>query len=394
MKNTHYFTINFTGFTTAACEEQNYLRLIEGERVFYTDKRYFKDPSLFECLKINQPLHIGTCRLRDGSFWIHWLSDGNVLLEPHQQPLKGGWFFGVLALIAAGLVAFSSAYWILIFTMLVVTSMLVSTRSLSCIFQNLSPKMYDLIAKMNLARRGDVSFCQVLNSTPPIPPDNIPPLANDKTLQEYLLLEDGVISNSYYKIWGNKLNGKYYSLREGVIFQFITPMLCFPAQFTWLVNSFTYNLHPIVYRRHPPFLADGDKIITARQHGYNDIQALYNVSSGSIYLKNSLLHPGRQQMSLIYKIAYGLVLIVTLFTLNIRLRVPQSDLEGLQYISEIFNVVFPILIPINIILIVMELGYLATRLLSRRIAHKIKLQQAIIRYARHAGASITPQELM
>ncbi|MCS5882357.1 hypothetical protein LNO08_01820 [Klebsiella pneumoniae subsp. pneumoniae] len=88
MKQTHYFTVNFTGFTTAASEEQSYLRLIAGEHAFYTDKRHFKDPSLFDRLRLGQPLHIGTCRLKDGSYWIHWLSDGHILLEPSRQPLS------------------------------------------------------------------------------------------------------------------------------------------------------------------------------------------------------------------------------------------------------------------------------------------------------------------
>lgn len=63
-------------------------------------------------------------------------------------------------------------------------------------------------------------------------------------------------------------------------------------------------------RCRPPFLADGDWVIAARRHGYDDLQALYNVSDGSVYLKNSPFHPGNQQMASIYKIAYGLVLIV------------------------------------------------------------------------------------
>ncbi|UNB80250.1 hypothetical protein MJK72_03310 [Klebsiella pneumoniae] len=62
VKQTHYFTVNFTGFTTAASEEQSYLRLIAGEHAFYTDKRHFKDPSLFDRLRLGQPLHIGTCQ--------------------------------------------------------------------------------------------------------------------------------------------------------------------------------------------------------------------------------------------------------------------------------------------------------------------------------------------
>ncbi|MBE3276280.1 hypothetical protein IMW81_30790, partial [Klebsiella pneumoniae] len=41
------------------CEKQGYLRLIAGDHVFYTDKRYFNDPSLFDHLTINQPLHPG-----------------------------------------------------------------------------------------------------------------------------------------------------------------------------------------------------------------------------------------------------------------------------------------------------------------------------------------------
>ena len=55
MKSVRYFTLNFSGFTTAACEKQGYLRLIAGDHIFYTDKRYFNDPSLFDHLTINQP---------------------------------------------------------------------------------------------------------------------------------------------------------------------------------------------------------------------------------------------------------------------------------------------------------------------------------------------------
>ncbi|CDK61492.1 FIG00732263: hypothetical protein [Klebsiella pneumoniae IS10] len=85
MKSVRYFTLNFSGFTTAACEKQGYLRLIAGDHVFYTDKRYFNDPSLFDRLTINQPLHLGVRRLDNGSYWIHWLSDGETLLEPSQR---------------------------------------------------------------------------------------------------------------------------------------------------------------------------------------------------------------------------------------------------------------------------------------------------------------------
>ncbi|HBR1689213.1 TPA: hypothetical protein L9M12_003098 [Klebsiella pneumoniae] len=127
MKQTHYFTVNFTGFTTAASEEQSYLRLIAGEHAFYTDKRHFKDPSLFDRLRLGQPLHIGTCRLKDGSYWIHWLSDGHILLEPSRQPLSikkllrpvGLVFFVCLIILAC-------APWLDIFLLLCFITMLVN----------------------------------------------------------------------------------------------------------------------------------------------------------------------------------------------------------------------------------------------------------------------------
>ena len=89
MKSIRYFTLNFSGFTTAACEKQGYLRLIAGDHVFYTDKRYFNDPSLFDHLTINQPLHLGVRRLDNGSYWIHWLSDGETIIE-HSHWVKRG----------------------------------------------------------------------------------------------------------------------------------------------------------------------------------------------------------------------------------------------------------------------------------------------------------------
>lgn len=39
----------------------------------------------FDRLTINQPLHLGVRRTDNGSYWIHWLSDGETLLEPSQR---------------------------------------------------------------------------------------------------------------------------------------------------------------------------------------------------------------------------------------------------------------------------------------------------------------------
>ncbi len=86
MKSVRYFTLNFSGFTTAACEKQGYLRLIAGDHVFYTDKRYFNDPSLFDRLTINQPLHLGVRRPRTTAVTG---STGSAMAKRSLSPVNG-----------------------------------------------------------------------------------------------------------------------------------------------------------------------------------------------------------------------------------------------------------------------------------------------------------------
>lgn len=146
-------------------------------------------------------------------------------------------------------------------------------------------------------------------------------------------------------------------------------------------------------RCRPPFLADGDWVIAARRHGYDDLQALYNVSDGSVYLKNSPFHPGNQQMASIYKIAYGLVLIVMFFTLTIKLHDPMLNLGSWPFYREMLTRLTGTLLPINLLLIVMEFVRMIAHPLSRRVAGRVKVHQAILRYARRQGARMTPWEL-
>ena len=174
MKSVRYFTLNFSGFTTAASEKQGYLRLIAGEHVFYTDKRYFNDPSLFDRLKINQPLHLGARRLDNGSYWIHWLSDGETLLEPSQhvkrwaRPLL---FISLLTLIVTLIpLLVSASEWGRFGCGII--AILAFIALLTGLYERLfhpalkrHPAMRDMLAKMAMARRRDVSFCQPLPAT-------------------------------------------------------------------------------------------------------------------------------------------------------------------------------------------------------------------------------------
>jgi hypothetical protein len=174
VKSVRYFTLNFSGFTTAACEKQGYLRLIAGEHVFYTDKRYFNDPALFDRLTINQPLHLGVRRLDNGCYWIHWLSDGETLLEPSQRVKR--WarpllIISLLTLIVALIpLVMSTSEWGRFGCGII--AILAFIALLTGLYERLfhpalkrHPAMRDLLAKMALARRRDFSFCQPLPAT-------------------------------------------------------------------------------------------------------------------------------------------------------------------------------------------------------------------------------------
>ncbi len=174
MKSVRYFTLNYTGFTTAACEKQGYLRLIAGEHVFYTDKRYFNDPALFDHLTINQPLHLGVRRLDNGCYWIHWLSDGETLLEPSQRVTR--WarpllIISLLTLIVALIpLVMSTSEWGRFGCGII--AILAFIGLLTGLYERLfhpalkrHPAMRDLLTKMAQARRRDFSFCQRLPAT-------------------------------------------------------------------------------------------------------------------------------------------------------------------------------------------------------------------------------------
>ncbi|WP_180349831.1 hypothetical protein, partial [Klebsiella pneumoniae] len=250
---------------------------------------------------------------------------------------------------------------------------------------NFSLRLRVLNAKMQRTKQGDISFCQRLEILPATSERHPPSANNEIALPKEFALEEGVILNSYYQIW-IATRVRPYFIKEGACFQLATRHSFFSARLTWLSNALNN-------RCRPPFLADGDWVIAARRHGYNDLQALYNVSDGSVYLKNSPFHPRNQQMASIYKIAYGLVLIVMFFTLTIKLHDPMLNLGSWPFYREMLTRLTGTLLPINLLLIVMEFVRMIAHPLSRRVAGRVKVHQAILRYARRQGARMTPWEL-
>jgi hypothetical protein len=397
VKNTRYFTLNFTGFSTAASEKQSYLRLIAGDYIFYTDTRYFQDPALFKQLKINQPLHIGAHRLPDGSFWIHWLSDGNVLLEPARPPLKGkllAFFIGALAFIASASPAyfyFTAVWAVIAFGVIAAIALGVALVALCGLVhrvaQTVHPDMRALWVKIEQARRGDVSFCQTVASavrhSAPSFPDHTP-------LPERFSVEEGIANNLYFKKWSTGA-GKTHRDYHGIAFQ------CggVPLAFFWQFSGTRWGLHPIFYRCHPPFLASGDRITAVYRQDNGDVQVLCNHSDGCAYLKNHPLYPGEQQMSLIYKIFYSFALLASLFILGLELSdMLASGWDSWKFAADALDMLALLLLCVGGILIFLELCCLAIRQLSSRVGDWVMLQRITKRDIACAKANAVLQELM
>ncbi len=96
-----------------------------------------------------------------------------------------------------------------------------------------------------------------------------------QALPERYAVRTGKISNIIFKKWfaGNPTR-EYH----GVGIQCDTA----PLAFFWQNGFANFGLHPF-YRRQPPFLAIGDRIVAVYQRKDNDVRALYNVSDGALF---------------------------------------------------------------------------------------------------------------
>ena len=395
MKSVRYFTLNYTGFTTAACEKQGYLRLIAGEHVFYTDKRYFKDPALFDRLTINQPLHLGVRRLDNGCYWIHWLSDGETLLEPSQRVKR--WarpllFISLLTLIVTLIPLLVSAsewgrFGCGIIAILAFIALLTGLYEL--LFHpalKRHPAMRDLLAKMAQACRRDFSFCQPLPVTAKALRQTAMPFT--QALPERYAVKTEIITETHFKKWyaGNPTR-EYHGL--GIQCGSV------PLAFWWQAGCANFALHPILYRRQPPFIASGDRLVAVYERDSHAIHALYNASDGAAYIKNHPLYPGRRQLALLYYLFYGLALVMYLLFLAVELiSARQSGRSVWWQVQDSLDMLSLLLLSFGGILAVLELIGPTAWLLSHRVTDWMKMRSAMRRYLQGAARHTTLEEIM
>lgn len=248
------------------------------------------------------------------------------------------------------------------------------------------PAMRDLLAKMAMARRRDFSFCQPLPATAKALRQTAMPFT--QALPERYAVRTGKISNIVFEKWfaGNPTR-EYH----GVGIQCDTA----PLAFWWQTGCANFALHPVLYRRQPPFIAIGDRLVAVYERDSRAIHALYNASDGAAYIKNHPLYPGRRQLALLYYLFYGLALVMYLLFLAVELiSALQSGRSVWWQVQDSLDMLSLLLLSFGGILAVLELIGPTAWLLSHRVADWLKMRSVMRRYLQGVARHTALEEIM
>ncbi|WP_058910060.1 hypothetical protein [Entomohabitans teleogrylli] len=307
MKKVQFFTLRFRGFASGDGPQNNYLRIITCDHTFYTHKSFFKDQTLFESLKPDSRIYIGAHRLEDGSFWIHWISDGETVLEPAnaRPPLR--WpllrlLVSIPGIFVAASVMFYSPYaivWAVLLLAFLMTLFIRGLEDIQCLCLRTSPRVRELLAKLELVKRGNTFFCADIGRALVNPPVLPPMPAAFNSLQAPLeALKSSVVAVTYNQwashITDNSGEGIYYS-SEGkrLIFSWRTgdPLL----------KRETAKIMPFFYRIHTPFIASGDHLLSIFERDSYAVIGIHNFTDGSSYIANSPWYRSDRSIAAFYR---------------------------------------------------------------------------------------------
>lgn len=400
--NTHYFKLHFTGFTTGESKGLHYLRLVTGKHVFYTDKRYFDDRSLFQRLKINTTLYIGAHRLKDGTYWIHWMTDGEVMLEPKRSknpfrsPFLKSFFSAAVCAISGYLTQQAVPVWLmLIFAMVAVFSLGIAGYQLAklchCIALKRHKGMRDLIEKMELARQCNYVLFQLAGETLTDRQHHLFSLSPTVMLPaRYAIIKESVARPEFAK-WTTG-TGKYRRDYHGFQFQCAGETL----SLSWLVNDFNLSIHPIFKHQCQPFLAEDDSILAIYHKDSRQVDILHNAADGRIYLKRNAFYITDRAMASVYiffhLIMAGIILISTpLFYFN---EVGAfANWDWWKYGDFMLDMVVITFLCSNLFLGLMELVNFVARYFSSRINDWVEIQKITKKLKSTSGIKPVHQEL-
>ncbi|PXW56119.1 hypothetical protein DFO55_107170 [Grimontella sp. AG753] len=307
MSKPHYFTFRFRGFAVGNDPESGYLRLITRHHTFYTDKRFFKDDSGFDQLQPDSRIYLGTHRLKDGSYWIDWITDGTTTLEiAHARPALflpiSRLLTGIPAFFISGSMMFSWGFAFLMPLLFLSVTMMLLTWGLAdlhAVCLRFSPRVRDLLAKLEQAKRGDTSFCEDIGRAllnPPYP-DSMPEGFSDfgPTLSEIKQTVSAVRSGEWKSYVADNSGAALVYVCQGRGLS-LSWRMGDPA-----LRSQIDKILPFFYRTHAPFISQGDHVLTIFNHHSNKAIGVYNFTDGGCYIANGNWYRSDQSMSAFYR---------------------------------------------------------------------------------------------
>lgn len=385
MEKVHFFTLRFRGFTVGNGQNSGYLRITTRDRSFYTNTAWFKEPALFDQLTPGDIIHIGTHQLADGSYWIHWVTDGNIVLEPAGS--RPALLLPVLR-IFAGIPAFfvvvcsmfySSNIILIMVLFLAITLMLLfyGLTDIHAICLRFSSRVRELLEKLELAKQGDTTFCEDAGKVlvdPTIPAEMPEGFAN---LAPHLEVIKNTVTSVNYEQWDSHITDnsgawiRYVCQRKILVMHWRSgdPVL----------RREVMKIMPFFYKAHIPFVAEGDRLLTVFNREGGTVQGSYNYHDGSAYFFNGNWYRSDRIIASFYKMMFFIfapVLTLSFLTLFIGFSIADGKFATMNwgFVQPIVSVMF---LTVGAVTGLTDLAMQFTRLLSTRVQASIQVRKAL-----------------
>lgn len=387
MNKPHYFTLRFHGFAVGNDPESSFLRLVTRHHTFYTDKRFFQDEAGFDQLQKESLLHLGTHRLKDGSYWIDWLTDGTTTLEtagarPSLRLPLSRLLTGVPAFFISGSMMFSWGFAFLMPLLFLAVTMMLLTWGLSdvhAVCLRFSPRVRDLQARLEQAKRGDTAFCEDIGPAllnPPYP-DAMPEGFSDfgPQLSEIKHTVSAVRSGEWKSYVADSSGAALVYVCQGRGLS-LSWRMGDPA-----LRSQLDKILPFFYRTHAPFISEGDHVLTIFNHHSNKAIGVYNFNDGGCYIANGNWYRSDQSMAAFYRgvlfiFAPGLMALMLLFGAGFALS--AGDVWRWHSVCGALKIMVSVICTFcGALLGGSDLAIQLTRLLSSRVGHWLRLRRRL-----------------
>lgn len=402
MKNTHYFTLQFHGFTAGNNPKSSYLRLITPQHTFYTDKSFFDENVNFDLLKPGSQIFMGTHRLNDGSYWIDWITDGTITLNTAgARPALSlpfiRLFTSVTVFFVSASMMFTSGY-LMMLLFFVVTMILLTygLEDLHAVCLRTSPRVRELLKRLEQAKRGDTAFCKDIGcSLLTLPfPDVMPKGFSDFGPQ---LSE---IKHQVTAVRGGEWTS-YISDNSGIALVYVCQGR--PLSLNWRMGDPTWRsqmnkILPFFYKVHAPFIGVGDHLLTIFNHHSNQAVGIYNYTDGSCYITNGNWYRSDQSVaafyhSVLFIFAPCMLVIALLFGAGFALSAGEFHWNWHAIGRAIETLISVIFMCCGALLGASDLAIQLTRLCSKRVAYWLRLRKQLEKLRKERQRSGYVQEI-